>query len=128
MAITFACKCGQTLQVEREHAGAQVQCPTCDTIVTAPAAGLTLVTRVVRPARRDDEDEQERDKSRHGSWSGTEKWVLSGGVIGGLLAMLVAVVWFVRGLMADRVFFYPPILFVVGLVGVAKGLMSGSDD
>jgi hypothetical protein len=49
-------------------------------------------------------------------------------VIGGLLAMLVAVVWFVRGLMADRVFFYPPILFVVGLVGVAKGLMSGSED
>ena len=40
----------------------------------------------------------------------------------------VAVVWFVLGLMADRIFFYPPILFVVGLVAFIKGLVGGGDD
>lgn len=50
MSITFGCKCGQPLQVEAEHAGMQVQCPTCDAVVTAPAAGPTLARRATRPA------------------------------------------------------------------------------
>lgn len=75
MAITFACKCGQTLQVEAEHAGMQVQCPTCNAVVTAPAAGPTLAKRVVRPAasspppdrpsrRRPDDDEDRPSRRR----------------------------------------------------------------
>lgn len=37
--------------------------------------------------------------------------------------MLGAVVWFVLGLMGGRIFFYPPIMFVVGMVAVVKGVM-----
>ena len=49
--------------------------------------------------------------------------VVNGGVAGGLLAMLIAIVWFVVGLVAlDRIFIYPPILFVLGLVAFFKGL------
>jgi len=45
--------------------------------------------------------------------------------IGGGVAMMVgAVVWFVVGWMAGRIFIYPPILFVLGIVAVAKGLMA----
>jgi hypothetical protein len=34
--------------------------------------------------------------------------------------MASAVVWFVGGLALGRLFFYPPVLFVLGLVAVAK--------
>jgi len=47
---------------------------------------------------------------------------------GGVGMMVGAVVWFVVGWMAGRIFFYPPILFVLGIVGVAKGLMAPSQE
>jgi hypothetical protein len=40
----------------------------------------------------------------------------------GLLAMVGAVVWFVVGLMNDTIFFYPPILFIIGLISFFKGI------
>ena len=43
---------------------------------------------------------------------------------GGVAMMVGAVVWFVVGWMAGRIFFYPPILFVLGIVAVGKGLMT----
>ncbi len=48
--------------------------------------------------------------------------VMDGGVLVGLLAMLAAVVWFFAGLAAGYIFFYPPVLFVFGLIGVVRGL------
>lgn len=58
-----------------------------------------------------------------GGFFGFEAGVLSGGVIVGGLVMLGAVVWFVVGLAAGFMFFYPPILFVIGLVAFIKGLL-----
>ena len=46
---------------------------------------------------------------------------------GGVGMMVGAVVWFVLGWMAGRIFFYPPILFVMGIVAVGKGLMAPAD-
>ena len=46
---------------------------------------------------------------------------------GGVGMMVGAVVWFVVGWMAGRIFFYPPILFVLGIVSLAKGLMAPSE-
>jgi hypothetical protein len=39
--------------------------------------------------------------------------------------MAVAVVWFIAGLMNDFLFFYPPILFVIGLIAFFRGLARG---
>lgn len=51
-----------------------------------------------------------------------QRWANSG-IMGGLLMMAIAVVWFVGALVyADRIFFYPPVLFVVGLIAFFKGL------
>ncbi len=36
---------------------------------------------------------------------------------------VIATVWFVVGLMNDLLFYYPPILFIVGLVAFIKGLI-----
>jgi hypothetical protein len=53
--------------------------------------------------------------------------VANGGIVGGIVAMVIAVVWFVVGLAAGRIFFYPPILFIIGLVGFIKGLVEYSN-
>jgi hypothetical protein len=53
--------------------------------------------------------------------------VFNSGMAGGLLAMIGAVVWFIAGLMNDVIFFYPPILFVIGLGAFFKGMAGGSD-
>jgi hypothetical protein len=54
-------------------------------------------------------------------------WGTNAGVGGGLLMMVIAVVWFVVGLMNNWIFFYPPVLFIIGLVAFIKGLASGSN-
>jgi hypothetical protein len=51
-----------------------------------------------------------------------EGHLLNSGVGGGILAMIGAVVWFIAGLMNGVLFFYPPILFVIGLGAFFKGL------
>lgn len=55
-----------------------------------------------------------------------ETWKVDWAKIGGGLLMMVgAVVWFFLGLAAGRIFFYPPILFIIGLVAVVKGFFDG---
>lgn len=46
-------------------------------------------------------------------------------MIGGILAMVGAVVWFVGGLAVGYIFFYPPILFFIGLASFIKGALDG---
>jgi hypothetical protein len=48
------------------------------------------------------------------------------GVLAGIAMMIGAIVWFFgAGLLFDLWFFYPPILFIVGLVCFIKGLATG---
>jgi hypothetical protein len=51
-----------------------------------------------------------------------EHAAVSWGVPGGLLLIVVAVVWFFLGLANGRIFYYPPVLLLIGLFGVANGL------
>jgi hypothetical protein len=37
--------------------------------------------------------------------------------------IVIAVVWFVGGLAGGRIFFYPPILAIIGIVAVFKGIL-----
>ncbi len=54
-----------------------------------------------------------------------EKDILMNGgqVLAGIGMMVGAVVWFVVGYLAGYIFFYPPILLIIGLVTMVKGLM-----
>ena len=47
------------------------------------------------------------------------------GVTGGIVAIVGSVVWFVAGWMAGYIYFYPPVLFIIGIVMVAKGAAGG---
>lgn len=50
--------------------------------------------------------------------------ILNGGPVVGAIAMVVAVVVFVVGLMDDVLLFYPPFLFVLGLGGFLHGIFN----
>jgi hypothetical protein len=54
-------------------------------------------------------------------------WNIHPGVGIGLLMMVGAAVWFFVALAAGWIFFYPPILFVLGLARFIYGL-AGRDD
>ncbi|MFO1003686.1 MAG: hypothetical protein U0936_25425 [Planctomycetaceae bacterium] len=91
-----------------------------DSYNDAPAAmppkkkGRTSSSR--ESSSRGDAYEAPPSQSRSGSGA---NW----GAMGtGILMMVGAVVWFVVGLMGDRIFFYPPVLFVLGIISFFKGL------
>ena len=44
------------------------------------------------------------------------------GIIGGILAIVGAVVWFFAGLAANRIFFYPFLLVVYGVISIVNGI------
>jgi len=57
---------------------------------------------------------------------GPERAALDKGIAGGLLLIVIAVVWFFVGLAANRIFYYPPILALIGVYGVVKGIAQGN--
>jgi hypothetical protein len=94
-----------------------------------------------RRADDDEEDDDEEDRPRKkkkqlkkgkkvekGGHFGMERGILNAGVLGGLAAMVGAVIWFVVGLLNDWIFFYPPVLFVLGMVAMIKGIMNKNED
>lgn len=57
---------------------------------------------------------------------GPEKKGIQKGVLGGLAMIVIAVVWFVLGYTAGIIFFYPPVLLLIGVYAVIKGLITGN--
>jgi hypothetical protein len=58
-----------------------------------------------------------------GSFS-SEKRGVDAGVWGGVGLMLLAVAWFFGGLLFGIIFFYPPVLFIIGIIAVVRGLFN----
>jgi hypothetical protein len=80
-------------------------------------------SRPRRSAARDEEPVKKKKKRRivvDSAPSGDSSRLASIGL--GLLMMVGAVAWFVAGLFANRIFIYPPILFVSGVIALVKGL------
>jgi len=71
---------------------------------------------------------KKRAKPQQHSHFAVEKGILNSGVGGGILAMFIAVVWFILGLLNNWIFYYPPILFIIGLIAFIKGLVGGDSD
>ena len=72
--------------------------------------------KAARKQRRRERDAMVREQHGNGL-------AVSRTMVGGIGTVLVAVVWFVVGLMFGIKFFFPPILFLIGLVTLVKGLM-----
>lgn len=63
---------------------------------------------------------------KYGHGLGWEHRGWDAGMLGGLLMMVIALVWFFGGLWLGVLFYYPPILFIIGLVGFFRGLFTGN--
>ena len=76
-----------------------------------------------RLAEEDEDPPEDRPRKRRRSSSsggGGPNW----GAVGiGALMMIGAVVWFVLGRMAGFTFLYPPILFILGIIALVRGLI-----
>ncbi|MEZ6143204.1 MAG: hypothetical protein R3B84_21780 [Zavarzinella sp.] len=70
--------------------------------------------------------EQERRARQRPERPPVDRW--NGNTVTGLLMMLGAVVWFGLGFAAGRIFIYPPILFILGLVSFFKGFSGDAGD
>ncbi|MEM9327472.1 MAG: hypothetical protein AAGA85_17530 [Bacteroidota bacterium] len=62
-------------------------------------------------------------EENEGGLFGPEKAGIQKGVTGGLIMIVIAIVWFFGGLAAGYLFYYPPILLVLGLYALVKGLI-----
>jgi len=65
-------------------------------------------------------------KGRYQHGFGWEHRGWDAGMMGGLGMMAIAAVWFIGGWMCGIIFYYPPILFIIGLIGFFKGLFTGN--
>jgi len=93
-------------------------CPSCSTPYPVserkcPACGVSY--RVAKGAQEEET----------GSFA-PEKAGVKKGVLGGVIMIAIAAIWFFAGLAADRIFFYPPVLAVIGIYSVIKGLATGN--
>ena len=91
----------------------------------APSAKQSSANNYLRAAEQDLAEQRRRDASREYESEGmfaTESGILNGITLGGALAMIVALVWFFGVLAVGIIFFYPPVLFIIGMIGFARGL------
>lgn len=131
MPIQLTCGCGQKMQVKEEHAGKRTKCPACGTLLDIPAAEAQLAVpgeeyaEEPRPSKGYKRTPDATAQAESGGVFAPEKKMVNGGIIVGLLLMAGAVAWFVLGIMfLDRIFFYPPIMFILGIVSVCKGILN----
>ena len=75
---------------------------------------------------KDSKSEAAKRKKRGGGFFDSEKKGIEKGVFGGLAMMGIAVIWFIAGYAAGYIFFYPPILFLLGVFALVKGLITGN--
>jgi hypothetical protein len=61
-----------------------------------------------------------------GEFFAPEKKGIKAGVLGGIIMIAIALIWFFAGLAAGYIYYYPPILFFIGLYALIKGLVSGN--
>ncbi len=65
-------------------------------------------------------DQQSRD------FFGPEKKGIQKGVLGGFIMMAIAFAWFFGGLAVGIVFWYPLVLFAIGVYAFVKGIVTGN--
>ncbi len=53
---------------------------------------------------------------------------ISPGVMAGFGSMAFGAIWFFVGLAANRIYFYAPVVFFLGLVAVIRGFLGYAED
>src|SRR5262249_49083762 len=143
MAISVTCECGTKYQIKDKFAGQRTRCRTCNNSLLIPEADMVPMAEEVVKADELAEAEyvgpqdgdfvhgkrkgpkKARPKKSQRRMFEAERALTNKGVLAGILMIAGAVVWFVLGLvLLDVIFFYPPILFIIGLIALIRGLAS----
>jgi hypothetical protein len=115
-------------------------CRICENRSFNPSTGLVCVLTNEKPAFeaqcpdiKIDQNEADRliqlekaaveEEESSGHFS-AEKKAIKMGALGGLLMIAIAFIWFIAGWINGYIFFYPPILLVVGIYALIRGLMN----
>lgn len=86
----------------------------------------SIANDYLKNAKREKIEKEKRDSEGGGGGATSGGGELFGSsALYGVAMMIGAVVWFVVGLFFDRIFFYPPVMFVLGLVAMVRGLFDG---
>jgi ribosomal protein S27E len=147
MPIEVDCPCGQRFSVSEALAGFSVHCRGCGSSVAVPRPGdSALVSSVAKqqaaarvaapPSPAPSPPTAPRAAELKGASSSYDsappssepqekEGTFNGGVIGGLGLILVAAIWFIVGLALGRIFFYPIIMFVIGIGTLFKSMVKG---
>jgi hypothetical protein len=145
MPIAFACPCGREYRVSDEHAGKRIRCRDCSNVIEVPlseaaeAAPPPSPTRSMAvaaekpryklPTPSDDPPPRPRPRKRRRSSESRGGGIsISPGVFVGAAMMLGAVVWFVVALYAGWIFFYPPVMFVLGLIRFVTAILGHEEE
>jgi hypothetical protein len=93
----------------------------------APRPAPRMPARLPDPEPREPKPRRAK-RTRADEGGGYRRIYVSPGVITGVLMMVVAVIWFFGALALNWIFFYPPIMFVLGFIAVVKGLLGHEED
>ena len=115
----FCKKCGKEVPEDAEY------CTNC---------GYKLPERKLKEELSDgtninytfEETKNKNVEGKYGGFFGPEKAGIDKGILGGIIMMGIAVIWFFGGLSVGLIFFYPPILFVIGMYASLKGVVTGN--
>jgi hypothetical protein len=126
--VTITCPCGESRTVPDNFAGRTVLCSRCGeaAVVPEPRSQPAGDGASPAPTTKPWQKETAAEPAHESAPQPVNKSGIGGEVLGGALAMVIAVIWFVAGLAADRFFIYPPFLFIGGLIAVVKGLVQKS--
>lgn len=59
---------------------------------------------------------------------GLSKYGVNSSIVAGFLLIIGAVLWFVLGIiLIDRIFFYPPIMAIFGIIAISKGIQKNAE-
>ena len=120
--------CDSTIIAEIDTAG----CHLCDVAfhlkclqdpTKCPSCGRDF--QLLQAMAREQEQQEQEKLSDTGRFA-PERTGVRMGVLGGLVMMVIAVIWFGLGLAAGVIFYYPPILFSIGVFALLKGLLTGN--
>ncbi len=65
-------------------------------------------------------------KSEDDDFFAVEKKGIKKGALGGIIMIVIAIVWFGVGYAAGYIFYYPPILLLIGVYSLIKGIFTGN--
>ncbi len=83
----------------------------------------SIANDYLRNAKREKTEKDKRDSEVDRGGGGGE--LFGSTALYGVAMMIGAVLWFVAGLFFDRIFFYPPVMFVLGLIALVRGVFDG---